>query len=347
VVTEAAMLIAGDIGGTKTDLGIYSAEGGPHSPLAQTEVKSRDYPSLQAIVTEFLGKVKMPVTTACFDVAGPVIDGSVKTTNLPWIMDERSLARDLNLRSVRLINDLEAVARAVPTLRAQDLVTLNEGKPIERGPIAIIAPGTGLGESFLTWDGGQYRAHGSEGGHSDFAPTDARQIRLLEYMLERFDHVGFERVCSGIGVPNIYDFLRDEEKLAEDPAVAARIAAAPDRTRAILDSAADPNVSSEPCRATVDVLISILASEAGNLALKVLATGGVYMAGGVAVHLLGPLRQPRFMERFTRKGRFKELMASMPIHVITTRAALAGAATYGLENLRKSSAGQKPERMSP
>lgn len=340
------MLIAGDIGGTKTDLAIYSSEAGPHAPLAETEVKSADYPSLQEMVTQFLSQVKMSVTTACFDVAGPVIDGSVKTTNLPWVMDERSLARDLNLKSVRLINDLEAVARSVPTLRPQDLVTLNEGKAIERGSIAIIAPGTGLGESFLVWDGGQYRAHGSEGGHSDFAPTDARQIGLLEYMLGRFDHVGFERVCSGIGVPNIYDYLREKENLPESPTVTAKIAAAKDRTHAILDAAADPHESSELCRVTVETLITILGSEAGNLALKVLATGGVYMAGGIAVHLLGPLREPRFLETFTRKGRFKDVMARMPIHVITTRAALLGAAAYGLESLRKTNAGPQPERMS-
>jgi len=340
------MLIAGDIGGTKTDLAIYSSEAGPHAPLAQTEVMSADYPSLQAMVKEFLAQARMPVTTACFDVAGPVINGSVKTTNLPWVMDERSLARDLNLRSVRLINDLEAVARSVPTLRPQDLVTLNEGKAVERGSIAIIAPGTGLGESFLVWDRGQYRAHGSEGGHSDFAPTDARQIGLLESLLGRFDHVGFERVCSGIGVPNLYDYLREKENLPESPAVAAKIAAARDRTRAILDAAADPHESSELCRATVETLVKILGSEAGNLALKVLATGGVYMAGGIVVHLLGPLREPRFLEAFTRKGRFKDLMARMPIHVITTRAALLGVAAYGLESLRKSNAGPQSERMS-
>jgi glucokinase len=340
------MLIAGDIGGTKTDLAIYSSEAGPHAPLAQTEVKSADYPSLQAMVREFLAQAKMSVTTACFDVAGPVIDGSVKTTNLPWVMDERSLARDLNLRSVRLINDLEAVARSVPILRPQDLVTLNEGKAVERGSIAIIAPGTGLGESFLVWDGGQYRAHGSEGGHSDFAPTDARQIGLLEYMLGRFDHVGFERVCSGIGVPNIYDYLREKENVPETPTVAAKIAAAKDRTHAILDAAADPHDLSELCRATVGMLISILGSEAGNLALKVLATGGVYMAGGIAVNLLGRLREPPFMETFTRKGRFKDLMARIPIHVITTRAALLGAAAYGLENLRKANTGTPPERIA-
>jgi glucokinase len=339
------MLIAGDIGGTKTDLAIYSSEAGPHAPLAETEVRSADYPSLQAMVKEFLAKVKLTVTTACFDVAGPVIDGHVKTTNLPWVMDERSLARDLNLESVRLINDLEAVARSVPILRAQDLVTLNEGQAVERGPIAIIAPGTGLGESFLTWDGTRYQAHSSEGGHSDFAPTDERQIGLLRYLQGRFDHVGFERVCSGIGVPNVYDYLREKENVPENPAVAAKIAAAKDHTRVILDAAVDPKMPSELCRATAETVVSILASEAGNLALKVLATGGVYIAGGIAVHLAGPLREPRFMQGFTRKGRFKDVMARMPIHVITTRAALAGAAAHGLELLRDTRVAVEPERI--
>ena len=147
------MLIAGDIGGTKTDLAIYSRESGPHAPLAETEVHSADYPSLQAMVTEFLAQVKMSVDVASFDVAGPVIDGRVKTTNLPWVMDETTLAKDLNLKAAHLMNDLEAVARAVPALRAEDIITINKGEPLPNGPIAIIAPGTGLGESFLTWDG--------------------------------------------------------------------------------------------------------------------------------------------------------------------------------------------------
>jgi glucokinase len=329
-----AMLIAGDIGGTKTDLAIYSIESGPHAPLAEGEVHSSDYPSLQAMVAEFLAQKKISVDVASFDVAGPVIEGRVKTTNLPWAMDESSLARDLHLKSVHLMNDLEAVARAVPVLRPADLVTLNEGEPVRNAPIAIIAPGTGLGESFLTWDGSRYVAHSSEGGHSDFAPVDARQIRLLEYLLPRLGHVGVERVCSGIGVPNIYEFLRDEEKIPERPEVAQRIAAAKDRTKAIFEAAADPSNLSELCRATVDMLVSILASESGNLALKVLATGGVYIAGGVALHALEKLKDPRFMQSFTNKGRFKELMNRIPIYAITTRAALVGAATYGLESLK-------------
>ena len=331
------MLIAGDIGGTKTDLAIYSIESGPHAPLAQAQFHSADYHSLQAMVSEFLAQVKVPVAYASFDVAGPVIDGHVKTTNLPWVMDEISLAKDLHLKSVHLMNDLEAVARAVPVLRAIDLVTLNEGQAVPKGTIAVIAPGTGLGESFLTWDGSQYQAHGSEGGHSDFAPTDERQIHLLEYLLQRFDHVAVERVCSGIGVPNIYEYLRDTEHLPERPEVAQLIASAKDYTKAIVEAASDPNNPSELCRATIKMLVSILASEAGNLALKVLATGGIYLAGGVALHVLGTLKEPQFMQAFAKKGRFKDLMGHIPVHVITARAALVGAASFGLETYKHKS----------
>lgn len=329
------MLIAGDIGGTKTDLAIYSLESGPHTPLAQTEVHSADYPSLQAIVKEFLAQVKMSVDIASFDVAGPVINGHVKTTNLPWTLDEETLASDLDLRAVHLMNDLEAVARAVPALRAEDMITINKGEPVTNAPIAIIAPGTGLGESFMTWDGSEYIAHSSEGGHSDFAPNNERQIRLLHYLLPRFGHVGVERVCSGIGIPNIYEFLRDEENIQEQPEITQLIASAKDHTKAIIEAAFDPQYPSELCLATVDLLVSILASEAGNLALKVLATGGVYLAGGIALHVMTLLQTPQFVETFIRKGRFKDLMERMPIHIITTRAALLGAATFGLQNLRK------------
>ncbi len=328
------MLIAGDIGGTKTDLAIYSSESGPHAPLAQTEVHSADYPSLQAMVAEFLAQVKMSVDVGSFGIAGPVINGHVKTINLPWVMDESSVAKGLNLKSVHLMNDLEAVARAVPVLRASDMHTLNEGEPVPKGAIAIIAPGTGLGESFLTWDGSRYQAHSSEGGHSDFAPTDERQIHLLEYLLQRFDHVSVERVCSGIGLPNIYEYLRDAEGILERPEVAQRIASAKDHTKAIVDAAFDPHNPCGLCRTTVDVLVSILGSEAGNLALKVLATGGIYVAGGVALHLLSVLQHPPFMQAFMNKGRFKDLMRRIPVHVITTRAALLGAAAYGLERLK-------------
>jgi glucokinase len=329
------MLIAGDIGGTKTDLAIYSPESGPHTPLMQAEFRSADFPSLQAMVTEFLAKSKISVDVASFDVAGPVIDGHVKTTNLPWVMDEKSLAADLKLKSAHLMNDLVAVARAVPVMRPDDLITLNKGEAVQKGSIAIVAPGTGLGESFLTWTGSGYEAHGSEGGHSDFAPNDERQIRLLRYLLPRLGHVGVERVCSGIGIPNIYEFLRDDEKIPEQPEIAQLIASAKDRTKAIVDAANDPRQPSELCRETIDMLVSILASETGNLVLKVLATGGVYLAGGVALHVLSRLQDPRFVQTFTSKGRFQDLMSRIPIFVITAPAALVGAASYGLERLTR------------
>jgi len=329
------MLLAGDIGGTKTDLAIFSVESGPHSPLTQTQVHSADYPSLQALVTEFLQKVKTPIDRACFDVAGPVIAGRVKITNLPWVIDEAELAKDLNLKSVRLMNDLEAVARAIPLLRPNDVRVLNAGQPVPQGAIGVVAPGTGLGESFLTWDGSKYVAHGSEGGHADFAPTDERQIGLLRYLLEHFGHAGVERVCSGIGIPNIYDYLRDIERIPENPETARLIAASKDHNAVIIESALSPQNPSKLCAATVDTFVSILASESANLALKVLATGGIYLAGGIPLHILRALEKPGFMESFKRKGRFAELMGRIPVHVILNRAALVGAAAYGLESFKE------------
>jgi glucokinase len=171
-------------------------------------------------------------------------------------------------------------------------------------------------------------AHGSEGGHSDFAPNDERQIQLLRYLMQRFGHVGVERVCSGIGVPNIYEYLRDEERIPEHPEAARVIASATDRTKAIIAAANDPDKPSALCQATVEMLVSILAAEAGNLFLKVLATGGVYLAGGIALHVLSTLQRPDFIQTFARKGRFRDLMMRVPVHIITARAALIGAAAY-------------------
>jgi glucokinase len=289
---------------------------------------------LQVIVKEFLAKAKKPVDRACFAVAGPVIGGRVKATNLPWVIEEALLAQELNInvKSVRLINDLEAVARAVPILRPSDVNTINQGEPVPKGAIAVIAPGTGLGESFLTWDGSRYLAHSSEGGHSDFAPTDDKEIRLLEYMFKKFDHVSFEHVCSGIGIPNIYAFLREVEGIQETPEVAALIVSASDPSVVIINQAIDPARPSKLCAATIDLFVSILASEASNLAVKFLATGGVYIAGGVTVHALQAIKRPVFMQRFKRKGRFSELVGRIPVHVVVTPAGLAGAAAYGLEN---------------
>jgi glucokinase len=328
------MLLAGDIGGTKTALAILSDEAGPHAPLMQTEVHSADYASLEAIAAEFIRHSELPVDRACFGIAGPVFGGRVITTNLPWHIDEALLMQELNLKAIHLMNDLEAIACAVPKLRSADVRTTNAGEAVSGAPIAVIAPGTGLGESFLTWNGQRYETHSSEGGHSDFAPTDAIQLRLLEFMLRRFDHVSYEHVCSGVGVPNVYDFLGEVEKVPETPEIAEQIASARDRSMPIIRYALDPRCPSKRCAATIDIVVSILGSEAGNLALKVLATGGIYLGGGIATHILPALDGPRFLQSFRFKGRFSDLMSRIPVHVIVSRAALVGAAIYGLESLR-------------
>jgi glucokinase len=209
------------------------------------------------------------------------------------------------------------------------MITIDKGKPVANGPIAIIAPGTDLGEWFMTWNGSEYIAHTSEGGHSDFVPNNQPQICLLHYLLPGFRHVGVEHVCSGIGILNIYKFLRDEENILERPEIAQLIASAKDHSKAIVEAAFHPLYPSELCRATVDLLVSILAGEAGKLALKVLATCGGYLAGGIALRVLTLSPAPHFVETRSRKGRFKDLMERMPIHIITIPAALPGAATFG------------------
>ena len=196
------MLLAGDIGGTKTDLAIISPEAGPRKPLVEATFASERYSSLRDIVREFLAGVGFGITEAAFGVAGPVVGGRAEITNLPWIIEVESLQESLGLARVHLLNDLESIANAVPFLKPVDVHTLNEGKPAGGGAMAVIAPGTGLGEAYLTWDGHRYSAHPSEGGHADFGSRNALQSELLRYLLERHDHVSYERVCSGMGLPN-------------------------------------------------------------------------------------------------------------------------------------------------
>ncbi|MFQ5855875.1 MAG: glucokinase [Anaerolineae bacterium] len=328
------MLLAGDIGGTKTNLAVFSPEAGPTVPLAEGTFPSARYSSLEALVGEFLAQISLPVDRASLGVAGPVVAGHAAITNLPWVMDEMQLRAALNLSSVRLLNDLEAIAHAVPFLEPDDLHTLNEGEPAPGGAIAIIAPGTGLGEAFLTWDGSRYRAHASEGGHTDFAPTNLFEIALLRYLQGGlgFEHVSYERICSGQGLPNIYAYLKDSGYADEPAWLAEQLAAADDPTPIIVNAALDEERPCELCVATLNAFVSILGAEAGNLALKVLATGGVYLGGGIPPRILPALKQERFMRAFRHKGRFSDLLAQMPVHVILNpKVALLGAACHGLE----------------
>jgi glucokinase len=326
------ILLAGDIGATKTSLAIVSSEAGPRAVLAEATFPSTAYSSLEAVAREFLSHVEWQAERACFGVAGPVVGGRASITNLPWLIDEQNLQDVLHLSAVHLLNDLQAIANGVPALEPPDLHTLNVGRPAPGGAIAVIAPGTGLGEGFLTWDGSRYRPHPSEGGHTDFAPTNPLQAELLRYLQGRFEHVSYERVCSGLGLPNIYAYLKDSGCAGEPAWLAGQLATTDDPTPVIVNAALDRERPCKLCTATLDVFVSILGAEAANLALKVLATGGVYLGGGIPPRILPLLEKERFMESFRRKGRFAELLAQVPVHVILhPKVALLGAARYGLE----------------
>ena len=326
------MLLAGDIGGTKTHLAIFSPETGPRTPLAEDTFPSARFPSLEALASEFLAQVDLKPERASFGVAGPVLAGRATITNLPWVMHETYLEAELDLSSVHLLNDLMAIASAVPWLESDDVYTLNEGKPAPGGAIAVIAPGTGLGEAFLTWDGSRYRPFPSEGGHTDFAPNNLLETDLLRYLLERFGHVSYERVCSGRGLPNIYAFLRDSGYAEEPEWLAEQLAEVDDPNPIIVKAALDETKQCELCVATLNTFVSILGTEAGNMALNLMATGGVYLAGGIPPRILAALEGEQFLLDFQAKGRMSDLMARIPVHVILNhKVALLGAACHGLE----------------
>lgn len=323
------MLLAGDIGGTKTVLAVYDPDMGPRHPLHRTTFPSKDFASLEDIVDTYLQSHSLPISHAAFGVAGPVVAGRAEITNLPWIIERQNLKSTFGLGDVHLLNDLEAVATSIPILEGDDLSVLNMGKVDPHGAIAVIAPGTGLGEAFMVWADSGYRAFPCEGGHTDFAPVGELQRSLLLYLQDKFSHVSYERVCSGIGIPNLYSFLRDSGQYEEPAKLAEQLKLARDRTPLIVGNALTE--ATPICVETLNLFIDILAREAGNLALKVLATGGVYLGGGIPPRILPQLQQRRFMESFISKGRFRDLLVDIPVKVICRPdAAILGVARDGL-----------------
>jgi glucokinase len=337
--------LAGDVGGTKTALSIFSLNysDGSITPKKEETYSSQKYSSFEDIVRKFIAENldgNKEIRSACFGVAGPVIGGRAKMTNLRWIIDEKELSDGIGLDSVRVLNDLVATANYIPYLKNGEIEIIKQGEPPtgkrrESSAIAVIAPGTGLGEAFLTYEGRRWIAHASEGGHSDFAPTSEEQLGLLEYLQGKIKHVSYEMVCSGIGIQNIFSYFHETADCNDDDCDAlSKIRDADDPTPIIIERATTTNRKSkcQACVNSIDTFVSILGAEASNLALKVLATDGIFIGGGLAPHLLGALKKTRFRQAFARKGRMSGLLSQIPVSVILTpRAALLGAARYGSE----------------
>jgi glucokinase len=341
------MILAGDVGGTKTQLALYEWTTERIDPVRAEIFHSADYASLEEMLTEFLTPPKPPLTTnqpeqsteeassaseapplkieaACFGVAGPVFQNHSRTTNLPWVVDGPALSKQFDIRHVQLLNDLEAMAYGILLLRPDELSTLNPGTPpSHKQAIALIAAGTGLGESILFWDGARYRPMPSEGGHSDFAPNSDQEIELLRYLRSQYLHVSFERVLSGPGLAAIYEYLRDAKK--NEPTWLSEKIKAGDPAAEIAE--AGLKGQAEIAKQALDLFASIYGAEAGNLALKAMAVNGVYLGGGIAPKLLTKLKDGTFMKAFTNKGRYKRLMGQIPVHVVMNQhTGLLGAA---------------------
>lgn len=321
------LVLAGDIGGTKTSLALFSVHGDKLRVESSSTFSSKPYSGLTPILKEFLAGEEHPIDAACFGIAGPVVDGSVRTTNLPWIIDTEVLRRSLKLDAVNLLNDLEAAAYGIFTLADDEFFTLNEGEPRQSGNKAMIAAGTGLGQAILYDDGHHFRPLASEGGHGDFAPRDELEIELLRYLIGRFDHVSYERVVSGPGLFNIYRFLKEARRLDEPPWLTERFAAEDDPSAVVSNAALAREA--DICVQALDLFVAVYGAEAGNLALRAKSVRGLYVGGGIAPKILDKLTDGGFMRAFTAKGRYADLLAAIPVRVILNeQAALHGAAYH-------------------
>lgn len=328
------MILAGDVGGTKVHLSLFRFEQGALKHIRDRKFSAPQYPDLQSVVREFLGEANgeaahstAEIDAACFGVPGPVRRNIIRLTNLPWTLDSRELARDLAIEHLFLINDLEANGYGINELSPDQVFVLSEGDSGQVGNRGLIAAGTGLGEGIMIWNGKSHIPMASEGGHTDFGPRNDLELELLQYLrADLKGHVSWERVCSGIGLKNIYTFLRDIKKLEESPTLRQRIQE--EDPNSVIGELGESG-ENELCAKTLDVFASAYGSEAGNLALKILSHGGMYVGGGIAPKILKKMQDGTFMQAFCDKGRMHDLVAHMPVRIILeSRAALMGAAAY-------------------
>jgi glucokinase len=318
------MILAGDIGGTNARLAYYQSQNGLLQLVSERVFPSREHKGLGEIVTRFLGESITRPEVACFGIAGPVRNGRVETSNLPWVIEQSQLAQQTQLPATLLINDLEATAWGIGGLSADDLVPLNRVSGKVLGNQAVIAAGTGLGQAGLFWDGSRHHVFACEGGHTDFAPQGELQIELLRYLAQRFDHVSYERILSGPGLVNVYEFLRDSGAAKEYAGTAEAMQKgdpAAEISRAALSG------KDTLAEKTLELWIRIYGAESSNLALKIMSTGGLFLAGGIAPKILPKLQGAWFMQGFLDKGRMRALVQSMPVYVVTNeKIGLLGAA---------------------
>jgi glucokinase len=326
-MASTKLVLAGDIGGTKTNLALFSVHGEKLRAESKRTYSSKRYSGLVPVLQEFLAGDSPRLAAACFGIAGPVVDGKVKTPNLPWMIDTAELRRAVKLDAVWLLNDLEAAAYGIFTLENEEFYTLNEGTMRQAGNKALIAAGTGLGQALLYDDGHHFNPLASEGGHGDFAPRNELEIELLRHLIERFQHVSYERVVSGPGLFNIYRFFKESRGLEEPQWLSERFTAATDASAVISHAALAGE--SQICINSLDLFVSVYGAEAGNLSLRAKSVRGLYIGGGIAPKILAKLKDGTFMRAFVDKGRYTNLLAAIPVQVILNdEAALRGAAYY-------------------
>jgi len=333
------MILAGDVGGTKVHLALYNFANGRLQPIRDEKFPAHEFATLDDVVNKFLAdgkETKDEIIAACFGCPGPVRDGRLKLTNLPWTLDTRDLVKSLSIPHISLINDLEANGYGIPELAPESIFTLHAGDPNATGNAGLMSAGTGLGEALLIWDGKKHRPIPSEGGHCDFAARSNREIALLEYLRETLKgRVSWERVVSGLGIKNIYSFLRDVEKINEPGWLHDRMLA--EDPNAVIGQCAEDG-SSSLCFETMKVFAAAYGAEAGNIALKVLAVGGMYLGGGIAPKILKTLKNGAFTQAFLDKGRLSPLLESIPVHLILDETcAQLGAAAYAEARASESS----------
>lgn len=325
------IILAGDIGGTKCNLAILNVLGDKFTIERNQRFPSAAYPSLNAILREFLEGETRSILAACFGVPGPVKHGRARPTNITWGVDASSISEEFSVTYVSLLNDLAANAYGISALKPEDFAVIQEGAADAEGNRCVVSPGTGLGEGGLFWDGKRHRVWACEGGHTDFAPRNELEIAMLEYFIKLYGHVSYERIVSGMGIENIYKFLRDTHRGKELPAVAAEM-----KTHdpgAVISKYAESG-ECPMCVQTIEIFLSCLGAEAGNMALKAMATGGVFLGGGIPAKMISQIKGVAFTHAFNDKGRLSALMETMPVKVILNdQAALLGAARYALDGI--------------